>query len=82
VVDGLTAAADTLEGFIERFGAGALVEMHETTNTGAVVDAVTASTLKARCHFSEESINEWDPQQIGDAVPLYDVALVMHSEAV
>lgn len=82
VVDGLTTAADTLEGFIERFGAGALVEMHETTNTGAVVDAVTASTLKARCHFSEESINEWDPQQIGDAVPLYDVALVMHSEAV
>jgi hypothetical protein len=82
VVDGLNGAADTLEGFIERHGAGALLELHEVTASGAVIALPTSSTLKDRVHFSQESIEEWDPQQIGDAVPLYDVALVMHSEAV
>ena len=82
VTDTLLSASDTLEGFIERHGAGALMEMHEVATVGAVLDLPTASTLKDRVHFSEESVTEWDPQQIGDAVPLYDVELVMHSEAV
>lgn len=80
-VDALLSAADTLESFVERHGAGALMEMHEVTTSGAVLALPTSSTLQGRVHFSEESVTEWDPQQIGDAVPLYDVSLVVHAEA-
>ena len=83
VVDALLTAADTLEGFIERFGAGASVEMHDCLlSSGTTIAPRTFSTLVDVVHFSEDALTAYEPQAIGAGVPLYSLDLTMHAEVV
>jgi hypothetical protein len=83
VVDALLTAADTLEGFIERFGAGASVEMHDVLlSSGTTIAPRTFSTLVDVVHFSEDALTTYEPQAIGAGVPLYSLDLTMHAEVV
>jgi len=83
VVDALAFASDTLEGFIERFGAGASLEMHDVSiSSGTVLAARTSSTLVDVVHFSEDALTTYEPQAIGAGVPLYSLDLIMHAEVV
>jgi len=83
VIDALAFAADTLEGFIERFGAGASLEMHDVPiSSGTVLAARTSSTLVDVVHFSEDALTTYEPQAIGAGVPLYSLDLIMHAEVV
>lgn len=81
VVDALAFAADTLEGFIERFGAGASIEMHDCVlSSGTTMAARTSSTLVDVVHFSEDALTTYEPQAIGAGVPLYALDLTLHAE--
>ena len=81
VVDALAFAADTLEGFIERFGAGASLEMHDCVlSSGTTMAARTSSTLVDVVHFSEDALTTYEPQAIGAGVPLYALDLTLHAE--
>jgi hypothetical protein len=83
VVDALLTAADTLEGFIERFGAGASVEMHDVLlSSGTTIAPRTFSTLVDVVHFSEDALTTYEPQAIGAGVPLYSLDLILHAEVV
>jgi hypothetical protein len=83
VVDALLTAADTLEGFIERFGAGASLEMHDCLLTsGTTMAPRTFSTLVDVVHFSEDALTTYEPQAIGAGVPLYALDLTLHAEVV
>lgn len=81
VVDALAFAADTLEGFIERFGAGASFEMHDCLlSSGTAMAARTSSTLVDVVHFSEDALTTYEPQAIGAGVPLYALDMTLHAE--
>ena len=83
VVDALAFASDTLEGFIERFGAGASLEIHDVPiSSGTVLAARTSSTLVDVVHFSEDALTTYEPQAIGAGVPLYSLSLTLHAEVV
>lgn len=83
VVDALLTAADTLEGFIERFGAGASFEMHDCLlSSGTTMAPRTFSTLVDVVHFSEDALTTYEPQAIGAGVPLYALDLTLHAEVV
>jgi hypothetical protein len=83
VIDALAFAADTLEGFIERFGAGASLEMHDVPiSSGTVLAARTSSTLVDVVHFSEDALTTYEPQAIGAGVLFYSLDLIMHAEVV
>lgn len=83
VVDALAFASDTLEAFIERFGAGASLEMHDVPiSSGTVLTARTSSTLVDVVHFSQDALTTYEPQAIGAGVPLYSITLTLHAEVV
>ena len=83
VVDALLTAADTLEGFIERFGAGASFEMHDCLlSSGTTMAPRTFSTLVDVVHFSEDALTTYEPQAIGAGVPLYALDMTLHAEVV
>jgi hypothetical protein len=78
---GLTGAADTLEGFMERFGAGALLELHEQPlATGTTLSALSASTFVDAVHFSEDALSRFEPTRLGPGVPLYSIDLRLHAK--
>lgn len=81
VEHGLTGAADTLEGFMERFGAGASLELHEAqVSTGTTLDAVSTTTFVDVVHFSEDALSRFEPMRIGPGVPLYSLDLRLHAK--
>jgi hypothetical protein len=76
----LQGAQDTLEGFMERFGAGASLELHEQpTVTGTLLAALSASTLVDVVHFSEDALSRFEPARLGPGVPLYSIDLRLHA---
>lgn len=78
---GLTVSADTLEGFMERFGANASLELHEAqVSTGTTLGAVSATTFVDVVHFSEDALSRFEPVRIGPGVPLYSLDLRLHAK--
>jgi hypothetical protein len=82
VENALAGAQDTLEGFLERFGAGASLELHEqpTLSTATVLAALSASTLVEVAHFSEDALSRFEPTRLGPGVPLYSIDLRLHAK--
>lgn len=77
----LAVDADTLEGFMERFGAGAAFEAHETAlSSGTTLAALSSSTLVAVMHWSEDTLSSFRPRRIGPGVPLYDLDTTAHEQ--
>lgn len=77
----LAGAQDTLEGFMERFGAGASIELHEAqVSTGTTLAALSASTLVDVVHFSEDALSRFEPSRLGPGVPLYSLDLRLHAK--
>lgn len=77
----LAVTADTLEGFMDRFGPGAAFEMHETPlSAGTTLSALSASTRVAVMHWSEDTLSSFRPQRIGPGVPLYDLDTIAHEQ--
>jgi hypothetical protein len=77
----LAVAGDTLEGFIERFGAGAAFELHESPiSAGVTLSALSASTRVGVMHWSEDTLGSFRPQRIGPGVPLYDLETIAHEQ--
>lgn len=80
IENALAGAQDTLEGFIERFGAGASLELHEQASvTGVALGALSSSTLVDVCHFSEDTLSRFEPARLGPGVPLYSIDLRLHA---
>ncbi len=81
VENALAGAQDTLEGFMERFGAGASLEMHEAqVSTGTTLAALSSSTLVDVVHFSEETLSRFEPTRLGPGVPLYSIDLRLQAK--
>lgn len=77
----LSVPSDTLEGFMERFGAGASFELHEVQEvTGTTLGPIGIETRVGVMHFSEDTLTGFRPQRIGPGVPLYSVDLTMHAK--
>jgi hypothetical protein len=77
----LAVDGDTLEGFIERFGAGAAFELHEVPiSSGTTLSAASSSTRVAILHWSQETLTSFRPRRIGPGVPLYDLDTVAHEQ--
>ncbi len=77
----LSGAQDTLEGFMERFGAGAAFELHEAqVSSGTTLAALSSSTLVDVAHFSEDTLSRFEPTRLGPGVPLYSIDLRLHSK--
>lgn len=77
----LAGAQDTLEGFMEDFGAGAALELHDAdVSSGTTLAALSTSTLVDVVHFSEESLTRYEPQRVGPGVPLYHLSLTFHAQ--
>lgn len=77
----LQGAQDTLEGFMERFGAGASLELHEQASvTGVALGALSSSTLVDVVHFSEDALSRFEPARLGPGVPLYSIDLRLHAK--
>jgi hypothetical protein len=77
----LSAPSDTLEGFIERFGAGASFELHEVQDVaGTTLGPIGLDTRVGVMHFSEDTLTGFRPQRIGPGVPLYSADLTMHAK--
>lgn len=82
VENALSGTQDTLEGFMERFGAGASMELHEqpTLLSATTLAGLTGSTLVDVVHFSEDSLSRFEPTRIGPGVPLYSIDLRLHAK--
>lgn len=81
VENALAGAQDTLEGFLERFGPGASLELHEQASvTGVALGALSSSTLVDVCHFSEDTLSRFEPVRLGPGVPLYSIDLRLHAK--
>lgn len=81
VENAMAGAQDTLEGFMERFGAGASLELHEQASvTGTTLAALSSSTLVDVVHFSEETLSRFEPARLGPGVPLYSLDLRLHAK--
>lgn len=77
----LAVTADTLEGFMERFGPGAAFECHESPlSAGTTLSALSSSTRVAVMHWSEDTLSSFRPQRIGPGVPLYDLDTIAHEQ--
>ena len=77
----LAGTQDTLEGFMERFGAGSAFELHEAQiSTGTTLAALSSSTRVDVVHFSEDALTEFTPQRLGPGVALYSLDLVLHAK--
>ena len=82
VENALAGAQDTLEGFMERFGAGASLELHEAqVSAGTTLAAInTFATLVDVVHFSEETLSRFEPVRLGPGVPLYSIDLRLQAK--
>ena len=81
VENALAGTQDTLEGFMERFGAGASMELHEQQSvTGTTLAALSSSTLVDVVHFSEDALLRFEPTRIGPGVPLYSLDLRLNAK--
>ena len=77
----LAGPQDTLEGFLERFGAGASLELHEAqVSSGTTLAALSSSTLVDVAHFTEETLTTYEPTRLGPGVPLYSLDLRLHGK--
>ena len=77
----LAGTQDTLEGFIELFGAGAALEFHDVNvSSGTTLAALSTSTLVDVMHFSEDALTRFEPQRVGPGVPLYHLPMVLHAQ--
>lgn len=77
---GLTGPWDTLEGFIERFGAGAAFELHlADIASGTTLTPISITTRVGVMHFSEDTLSDFTPARLGPGVPLYSIDLRLHS---
>jgi hypothetical protein len=77
----LAGPQDTLEGFMERFGAGASMELHEAqVSSGTTLAALSSSTLVDVVHFSEETLSRFEPTRLGPGVPLYSIDLRLQAK--
>lgn len=77
----LAGPQDTLEGFMERFGAGASLELHEAqVSSGTTLAALSSSTLVDVAHFTEETLTTFEPTRLGPGVPLYSLDLRLHAK--
>lgn len=79
--EGLTGPADTLEGFMVTFGAGAAFELHDCDITsGTTLEASDAGTLVDNVHFSEDTLTTFDPPRLAPGVALYALDMVLHAQ--
>lgn len=81
VEQALAGAQDTLEGFMEDFGAGAAMEFHDAdVSSGTTLAALSSSTLVDVMHFSEDALTRFEPQRVGPGVPLYHLPMTFHAQ--
>jgi hypothetical protein len=81
IEEALAGAWDTAEGFMDRFGPGAAVEMHTAEiDTGTTLAALSSSTLLDVVHFDEASLMNFDPEPLGDGFDLYDFSVTLHAQ--
>ena len=77
---GLTGPWDTLEGFLERFGAGAAFELHlADIASGTTLAPLSLATRVDAMHFAEDTLSGFSPTRLGPGVPLYSIDLRLHS---
>lgn len=70
---------DTLENFIDLFGATAHFEMHTAEiSSGTTLAALDATTYLDRVSFNQDIIENFDPERVGDGINLYDVNFLAH----
>lgn len=70
---------DTLENFIDQFGATSHFELHSCDiSSGTTLVAATSSTLLDKVVFDQEIIENFDPERVGDGIDLYDVNFLAH----
>lgn len=81
VEQALAGSQDTLEGFMETFGAGAAMELHDAdVSSGTTLAALSTSTLVDVVHFSEDALTRFEPTRVGPGVPLYSLPLTFHAQ--
>jgi hypothetical protein len=77
----LSYAGDTLEGFLERFGANAAVEVWEVPiDTGTTLVPLSLARLVDVVHFSEDALSSFEPVRLGPGVPLYSLDMRLHAK--
>ena len=71
----------TLESFMDDYGAGASMELHDVDVVGGAtyLDNFDSTTLVDTVHFSQETIERFEPRRIAPGTPLYAIDLVLHS---
>lgn len=81
IEEALDGAQDTLEGFLERFGATASIEMWlAPILSGTTLQGLQSSTLVDVVQASEETLSRFEPQRLGPGVPLYSIDLRLHAK--
>lgn len=76
----LSVPGDTLEGFLERFGANAALEAWEAfIDTGTGLLPLSLAHLWSVMHFAEDTLSGFSPTRLGPGVPLYSIDLRLHS---
>lgn len=70
---------ETLEAFMDRFGANARFELHDAdVSSGATLVALTSSTLVSQVHFSEDTLTRFEPMRAAPGTALYSWSGVLH----
>lgn len=81
IEEALDGAQDTLEGFLERFGATASIEMWlASISSGTTLQGLQSSNLIDVVQASEETLSRFEPQRLGPGVPLYSIDLRLHAK--
>lgn len=81
IEEALDGAQDTLEGFLERFGATASIEMWlAPLLSGTTLQGLQSSNLVDVVQASEETLSRFEPQRLGPGVPLYSIDLRLHAK--
>ena len=67
--------ANSLEAFLDRFGAGAYFELHDLEiSSGTTLTDCSSSTLLATCQWDESTITDFEPDLVGAEIDLYDLS--------
>lgn len=73
--------AATFEAFLDRYGAGSSMELHDVDTNGtttALISFDAAEYVDTVC-FSQETIERFEPRRIAPGTPLYAFDLLLHS---
>lgn len=73
--------SEAFEAFLDRFGAGAVLEVHDSeVSSGATLQAISSSTLLCSAHFAEDILGDFRPSRVGPGIPLYGFSFDLHAE--